>query len=67
MKNEIHREFLDNYNKIHESFVRYCSSKSYGIMQTELYTILSNHTGQSYEQIVIVIIDSELKKLKFMA
>ena len=35
MKNDPHREFLDRYQKIHEPFVRYCSSKSFGIMETE--------------------------------
>ncbi len=35
MKNDPHGVFLELYQKIHASFVRYCSSKSYGIMDTE--------------------------------
>ncbi len=30
-----HTEFLKWYQPIHESLVRYCSSKSYGLMETE--------------------------------
>lgn len=35
MKTETHQEFLSLYQKIHEAFVRYCSSKAFGIMETE--------------------------------
>lgn len=35
MKNEQHQEFLKRYEAIHAPFVRYCSSKAYGIMEKE--------------------------------
>lgn len=35
MKNDPHQEFLTKYQLIHEPFVRYCSSKAFGIMETE--------------------------------
>lgn len=35
MKNNPHQAFLDSYQLIHEPFVRYCSSKAYGIMEAE--------------------------------
>jgi len=34
MKNTSHQGFLKEYERIHESFTRYCSSRSYGIMGT---------------------------------
>lgn len=33
--NNSHRAFLEKYKEIHTAFVRYCSSKAYGIMATE--------------------------------
>lgn len=30
-----HQQFLDQYQPVHERFVRYCSSHSYGIIETE--------------------------------
>ncbi|MEM1321516.1 MAG: RNA polymerase sigma factor [Bacteroidota bacterium] len=30
-----HQEFLDWYQPLHEQFVRYCSSRSYGVIETE--------------------------------
>ncbi len=30
-----HQEFLDWYQPLHEQFIRYCSSRSYGVIETE--------------------------------
>lgn len=35
MTTTVHSEFLTWYEAVHEPFVRYCSSRSYGIMETE--------------------------------
>jgi len=35
MKNETHQEFLNWYQPIHTPFVRYCSSKAIGWMETQ--------------------------------
>ena len=35
MTTTAHSEFLAQYESIHEPFVRYCSSRAYGVMETE--------------------------------
>jgi len=35
MTKETHQEFLTSYKIIHDAFVRYCSSKAFGIMEAE--------------------------------
>lgn len=52
MKQAQHQAFLDQYESIHPAFIRYCSSRAFGIMQTEdlaQETILA--TLQSFERI----------------
>jgi RNA polymerase sigma-70 factor, ECF subfamily len=34
-KNKVHSEFMTWYEPIHEGFVRYCSVRSFGVMETE--------------------------------
>lgn len=35
MKNETHAAFLKLYEPLHERFVRYCSSRAFGLLETE--------------------------------
>ncbi|MEO1514161.1 MAG: RNA polymerase sigma factor [Bacteroidota bacterium] len=35
MNSNTHQAFLEQYKEIHEPFVRYCSSRAYGILSTE--------------------------------
>ena len=35
MENSLHQQFLAQYQRIHEPFVRYCSSRAFGILSAE--------------------------------
>ncbi|MEM8907255.1 MAG: RNA polymerase sigma factor [Bacteroidota bacterium] len=79
MKTQTHAEFLKWYETIHEPFVRYCSSRAYGLIETEdlvQETILATLKGFSRIQhkekllgfmigVVNNLIKNKLRRKKF--
>lgn len=52
MKDQAHQQFLEQYKSIHEPFVRYCSTRAFGIMAAEdLVQEAVLAALQQYEQI----------------